>query len=58
MALEYTAVADRSLDRLVSAVNRLIQHGWVPQGGIAFSVDANSKEESFVQALLKEDDHG
>mgnify|MGYP005621123791 FL=1 len=54
MALEYkilTALDPRALDK---AVNRYLQDGWSPTGGVCVSpVGSNKNLEGFMQAVVR-----
>lgn len=56
--MEYTIIEDSELRRFVEAVNRHIQDGWLPQGGVAYTVrdsnfDADIILEWYVQAMTR-----
>lgn len=55
MVLKYKIVTEEHASALVTAINQLISEGWAPQGGVAVATDANSKETTYAQAMLKED---
>ncbi len=46
--MDYTVVAEETIDKLVIQVNRLIAHGWRPQGGMVVY------EEYLCQAMVRE----
>jgi len=52
---EYKVVKDSDLDRLVEFINKLIQIGWSPYGGVS-SCGGNGwgEEIYFLQAMVKE----
>ncbi len=50
--VEYTLVAGKDVPTMLANVNFLIQEGWKPQGGVAFSPDGSL----FFQAMIKEEE--
>lgn len=51
--MKYQVIQHRSLSTFEFAVNRAIEEGWKPQGGICYVVDGGYTQ--FTQALIKED---
>jgi len=49
---EYYITHSSSSMALYQAVDKFIQDGWQPQGGMAVTIDLNG-EETFYQALVK-----
>ena len=48
---EYTVVKEHSLSELIAQVNRMIELGWLPLGGLFTSVD--SDEHHYYQAMTR-----
>ena len=53
--MKYTLVYDSVPELLIDKVNRLIQQGWEPMGGLA--VSRHETEEVFYQAMMKGKQH-
>lgn len=58
---EYRVVtAENKVERLVKEVNKLIDQGWEPMGGVsvshAYDVEDERVTTIFAQALIKSDD--
>ncbi len=49
--MKYTLVYDNVPELLIDKVNKLIQQGWEPMGGLA--VSRHETEEIFYQAMTK-----
>lgn len=49
--MEYTVVQERLCEALIRAVNRMIEDGWEPQGGI--TMDSYPAERLWVQAMIR-----
>ena len=49
----YTVVIAPSKEKLLSEVNRLIESGWSPQGGLSIEYPANAALPMYGQALVK-----
>lgn len=54
--MKYTLVYDSVPELLIDKVNRLIQQGWEPMGGLA--VSRHETEEVFYQAMMKKEKIG
>lgn len=52
--VEYKVVAEHNIDSLIEKVNKLIQEGWKPQGGIAARVVG--LPVSLFQAMIREEE--
>lgn len=51
--MEYIIVSDDSRTELANRVNKWIKEGWLPQGGVSFTVYGGYKE-TWAQAMVKE----
>lgn len=51
--MEYHIVTHWQVLGLVKIVNAFIQDGWVPQGGVAYTV-GQGNDERYAQALVRE----
>lgn len=54
--MEYTLVSEESVDALIAEVNRRIEHGWEPQGGVssmAILLSSGKLSMRFFQAMIK-----
>ena len=50
--MEYKIVWSRDTDRLAENVNRNIECGWRPQGGVSSAIDSGVL--IFIQAMVRE----
>ncbi len=48
---EYTVVTKNNLDDLIDEVNRMIEIGWIPTGGIA--VKEGADHDHYLQAVIR-----
>lgn len=58
--MEYAIIFEGDPQRLVSEVNRHIDMGWEPIGGVCVSKDTGMRPVSFCQAIIrktKADEH-
>ena len=53
--MNYRIVEERSRYELQDEVKKLIELGWVPQGGVVF-VRLNALIETWAQAMVKNDE--
>lgn len=51
--MEYRILEGSWSNDLETKVHRLIKEGWIPQGGVAVTVDEYDSE-TFYQAMIKE----
>lgn len=51
--MKYRVVSEESEYQLANRVNKWIQDGWRPQGGVSF-VYHSSYKETWAQAMVKE----
>ena len=51
--MQYAIVSDQSASSLQNRVGDLIRLGWVPQGGIAVSMQENGRQ-MYTQAITRE----
>ncbi len=49
--LEYTVIKKNSLSELIDEVNRMIEEGWLPLGGISTKESIN--QDHFFQAMTR-----
>ena len=50
--MEYTIIWSQFTDRLIERVNRKIECGWRPQGGVSSALDGGVL--IFIQAMVRE----
>lgn len=48
--MNYKVIQDTSIQRLADAVNKLMQDGWVPVGGICMTTDQGRTD--YAQAMI------
>ena len=51
--MEYRILVGRLSGELEGKVHRLVEDGWIPQGGVAVTVDEYDSQ-TFYQAMIKE----
>ena len=51
--MKYTIVYTSTLEDLIIKVSKLIQDGWIPQGGVCESVDGYTGHLRCSQAMIK-----
>ena len=51
--MQYYVVQRRSLTEIMTAVNKFIEDGWVPVGGLCYSPYYSGTSEFFYQAMVK-----
>ena len=53
--MKYDIVNGTDMELFVDRVNKKIEAGWIPKGGIVFARRQNAKQKSyFIQAIIKE----
>ena len=52
--MDYTVVIGTNGTKFVTSVNRCIENGYKPQGGMSISVNPQTGETTYAQAMIKE----
>lgn len=51
--MEYTIIEGRGPVGMVKEVNKMIEQGWVPQGGLITTSKDNGSPDWFYQAMIR-----